>query len=275
MPTKQEWNTYSEILRRHLPGARHEQEVLVQKLQELVRPGITWLDAGCGHSLVPAWLKGGRQIEEIFLDRAGLLVGCDVDAISLGTPSRIRRIACNLEQLAFRSETFDLVSANMVVEHLENPGRVFAEIYRVLKPGGVAIFLTPNLYHWTTVASRLTPYWFHRWLVKRFEGREEEDVFPTRYRCNTARAFRTLLGAAGLANVEVDLVVCLPRLVRFPLLLRLECLLYRMTEKVPALREVLCVAAQKPAACDSMESVKRPAYEGKEQEEHRCTRESP
>ena len=33
-------------------------------------------------------------------------------------------------------ETFDLVTANMVVEHLTQPVRQFSEIQRVLRPGG-------------------------------------------------------------------------------------------------------------------------------------------
>lgn len=39
---------------------------------------------------------------------------------------------------------FDLISAVEVIEHLENPRHVMRELFRMLRPGGIAILSTPN-----------------------------------------------------------------------------------------------------------------------------------
>jgi len=45
----------------------------------------------------------------------------------------------------YDDETFDVVRAVEIVEHLENPWHLFREAKRVLKHGGVLVFSTPNL----------------------------------------------------------------------------------------------------------------------------------
>lgn len=53
--------------------------------------------------------------------------------------------------LPYADDRFDLVTAFDVIEHVENDGRVFCELTRVLKPDGYLIFSVP-LYpaYWTT-----------------------------------------------------------------------------------------------------------------------------
>jgi SAM-dependent methyltransferase len=48
------------------------------------------------------------------------------------------------EDLPFPAETFDLVLAQSVLEHVTDPLRVFQEAGRVLRPGGVFFFHTTN-----------------------------------------------------------------------------------------------------------------------------------
>jgi SAM-dependent methyltransferase len=48
-----------------------------------------------------------------------------------------------ISDLPFKDVTFDLVTAFDVVEHVENDLQVFAELTRVLKPGGRLIFSVP------------------------------------------------------------------------------------------------------------------------------------
>jgi SAM-dependent methyltransferase len=43
--------------------------------------------------------------------------------------------------------SFDTILCSDVLEHLEEPGRALAEAFRVLAPGGAAIFSVPHVWH--------------------------------------------------------------------------------------------------------------------------------
>jgi len=49
----------------------------------------------------------------------------------------------DLEQQTFDDETFDLVVTQDVMEHVFHPDRVYREVWRTLKPGGLYIHTTP------------------------------------------------------------------------------------------------------------------------------------
>jgi SAM-dependent methyltransferase len=53
----------------------------------------------------------------------------------------VRRV--DIEAMPFEDETFDMVIANHVLEHVDDDMRALAEIRRVLSPGGAAILQTP------------------------------------------------------------------------------------------------------------------------------------
>ena len=80
---------------------------------------------------------------------AGLEVfGCDI--------SRVSEIACKREKIPFKyvnldkeklpykDKTFDVVYSKSVIEHMLNPLMFVTESFRVLKPGGVLLVLTPD-----------------------------------------------------------------------------------------------------------------------------------
>jgi SAM-dependent methyltransferase len=59
-----------------------------------------------------------------------------------------RGVRCeNLAALTLPDESVDLVITQDVLEHIFEPARVFAEIGRVLKPGGSHIFTVPIMLH--------------------------------------------------------------------------------------------------------------------------------
>jgi ubiquinone/menaquinone biosynthesis C-methylase UbiE len=245
MPSEKAQQAYRKMLSRYAPSAVHEQYSYVNVLKEQLRPGMRWLDAGCGHNVIAPWLKEATATESELLSRADMVVGCDVDAVSLRKDSAIRRVACNLEQLAFATNTFDLISCNMVVEHLQDPGRVFGEFFRVLKPGGTAVIMTPNVLHWTMMLSHLTPQWFHVIMRKKLFGSDEDDVFPTVYRANTPSTLERKLREAGFNSVNVRLLASVPHLIGMGPLLYFEFLLHRLTVSMPKFREILCAVARK------------------------------
>jgi SAM-dependent methyltransferase len=55
-------------------------------------------------------------------------------------------VVADAHELPFRNDTFDIVIANNVIEHLRSPDIGVSEIRRVLKPGGLVLFTTPFLY---------------------------------------------------------------------------------------------------------------------------------
>jgi len=160
-------------------------------LDAVVQPGCRWLDLGCGRQIVPEWACD-PAVQSALAARAALLIGADVDD-SIREHELIRnRVIAIGEALPFRDSCLDLVTANVVVEHVADPQFVLRELKRVLSPGGLFVFHTPNAWNYLVILARLFPYRVKRKLVFLIEGRKEEDVFPTYYRMNSLRAIEKL-----------------------------------------------------------------------------------
>jgi SAM-dependent methyltransferase len=187
------------------PRLRFNQVIYEEALTGHVRPGTVWLDAGCGRRILPPW-RG--DAERALVSTCKLALGCDLDTPAMRVHRTLRRlVASDLAHLPFGSETIDLITCNMVVEHLDDPTAVFAELARVLRPGGRILVHTPNAYSYFVIASRLLPSGpLKRRLAGALDGREEAEVFPTRYRANTPARLRSLMRQAGLREESCHLV---------------------------------------------------------------------
>jgi ubiquinone/menaquinone biosynthesis C-methylase UbiE len=183
---------------------KHSQRRYFEVLQRRIRPGARWLDVGCGHQIVPLWAAGDAEQREV-AERAELFAGADLDPAISEHPYLRCRVFARGEALPFPEDSFDIVTANMVVEHLEDPKSTFAEIHRVLRPNGKALFHTPNLrYPYTFLASRIGDR-LKKPVIRLLEKREEKDVFPTHYRANEVEAVRALAGATAFRVDELDI----------------------------------------------------------------------
>ncbi|MEY2485979.1 MAG: hypothetical protein QOH39_1627 [Verrucomicrobiota bacterium] len=58
---------------------------------------------------------------------------------------KVEVVDLNREPLPFPDDRFVIVTCTETIEHLENYWAVIREIYRVLQPGGIAVFSTPNI----------------------------------------------------------------------------------------------------------------------------------
>jgi SAM-dependent methyltransferase len=93
------------------------------------------LDIGCGRK-PHARLTRGLVSRHVGIDHPGSLHGSgSVDA------------AASALRLPFRDDGFDNVLCVSVLEHLEEPEQALREAFRVLKPGGIALYMTPFLWH--------------------------------------------------------------------------------------------------------------------------------
>ena len=172
----------------------HPYRILENAVGERLKDGGTILDAGCGHS---------ADVLKKFSGRAGRLIGVDlVDFDQHAISGNIELYNADLEQIPVDDACVDLLYSRSVFEHLERPLPVYQELNRVLKKGGQAIILTPNLGDYTAWVSKLVPNQLHPWIVAKTEGRNERDTFPAFYRSNTARSIRKLAAQTQFEVVD-------------------------------------------------------------------------
>jgi SAM-dependent methyltransferase len=114
------------------------------------------LDYGCGHGMAAVVLaRRGARVCAFDLS-AGYLREARERARANG--ATVEFVQADGEQMPFADGSFELVWGNAVLHHLDT-GRAGRELYRVLAPGGVAVFCEPwgenPLLNW---ARRRLPY---------------------------------------------------------------------------------------------------------------------
>jgi ubiquinone/menaquinone biosynthesis C-methylase UbiE len=161
-----------------------------------------WLDLGCGRGTDEKVLLSIRRCmgERVH-------VGVDVEMRALRGSRETNRVCANVESLPFATGSFDLVTSNMVFEHLNDPIAAFKEAHRVLDDRGVLIIHTACSRHYMLVAGRLLssvlPRETYRDLVASYTERKKEDIFPTRYRVNTQKKLSAAASEAGFRECVV------------------------------------------------------------------------
>jgi ubiquinone/menaquinone biosynthesis C-methylase UbiE len=193
------YKSYARCQRAIVPGLRYSQYNYLDVLRREIQPNFKWLDIGCGHQLFGSWMT---HEERKLASLAQQFIGIDLDEKSIAKHQTLHmRVVGSLEKLPFTSEIFDVVTANMVIEHILQPATVLAEVFRVLRNGGTFIFHTPNRNSFQNTILRNLPQIIKNKLALILEGRSEEDVFPAYYRLNTVEAIKKY-SATNFFNVR-------------------------------------------------------------------------
>lgn len=175
-----------------------------RKILSYLRPDSVVLDLGAGAGIVG---------EMDFSHHVARVCGIDPDPVVLKNPRLDEAKVAGAEMIPYADAMFDLVFANNVMEHLQKPEVVFADIRRVLKSGGILVVKTPNTLHYVAGLARLTPLRFHKW-INRLRGRAESDTYPTVYRANSAAALERLAAETGINTIEMELIEGRPEYLR-------------------------------------------------------------
>jgi SAM-dependent methyltransferase len=165
----------------------------------VLKPDDVVLDVGCGRGAFASSMdiKPNQRVR-MLRERCAKVIGIDVSADGATNPLLDEFRLIEGDRWPIDDASIDLLYADYVLEHVEHPEQFFAECGRVLKPGGLACFRTPNRWGYVSIAARLIPNRYHARVTCYVQsGRREEDVFPTYFRANSKFAVRALLRDHG------------------------------------------------------------------------------
>jgi SAM-dependent methyltransferase len=219
-------SAYARILQRVIPDVDFHQNHYARLLDREIPDHARWLDLGAGTRLHNGF---GVPTPEYIAARCSEVIGIDLEAEHLKQNRALTSfLSCSVEALPFGESRFDIVTANMVLEHLEHPAVVFAEVARVLAPGGKFLFVTPNRHHpFPRISAALLPPAVQRQIAHRIEGRPLEHIFPTHYLANTRADLVRLAREAQLQVGDVRILRNIPYFSRPVLMVWLECQMIR------------------------------------------------
>lgn len=212
-----------------VPGLRNTQYVYKEKLFYLIDQNSEWLDLGCGHEIIPGWISSSFEEQNILVNRSKIVVGIDYNFQNLKEHKVIKyKINGDIKNLPFKNESLNIITANMVIEHVKDPALMLSEIYRILKKEGLFVFHTPNLLSYRVLMTYLIPKSLKRKLVEFLEVRKEEDVFPTYYKMNKEKKIKYLVHQCGFKIIEFQLFNSSAETIMFGPIVLIELLLIRI-----------------------------------------------
>ena len=137
----EEYNLY--VKYNKWPIRRLEYSFVIEKMKEAIFPGATVLDAGCGVSCMPfLWAEFGGKVTAVDFNEKSISLMNRMNAAEyFGEGKEISTNVCDIMQLPYQDNSFDIVTTVSVLEHLPYPNYMLAisELYRVLKVGGILI----------------------------------------------------------------------------------------------------------------------------------------
>ena len=226
-------NELREQYRQDRPGWQPATELYADLVRDNIESGSFLLDLGCG--------RGGlvEQLEHP-LDQ---VIGLDPDWPSLvehrlanqhPTFSRIAGISLNLP---FSENCFDLIFSSWILEHLSQPADDFRQIGRVMRTGGILVFITPNARHPLAGLNRLLGRFsqIQDMILPKFYGRSPADAFPAYYLANTKADLEQLAQEGQMKLTQLHDVADPTYLAFTPSLFRFACWL---DDRLPAERHI-------------------------------------
>ncbi|MCB9846865.1 MAG: class I SAM-dependent methyltransferase [Phycisphaeraceae bacterium] len=162
------------------------------------RPGPTRvLDIGAGNGI-----GKNTALQAAIAQRCDELWGVEPDEGVVRNDGIFHRFQHALmETAALPENAFDVAYAYMVMEHVADPDAFLTAVRRVLKPGGVFLFMTPNKRHYFTIcANLLRKIRLEEFTLGKLRRKEEVEAYhyPVVYAFNTPGQIDRAAKAAGM-----------------------------------------------------------------------------
>ena len=182
------------LIEKYFADWEHPYRRFQREVDDLLQPGHTLLDVGCGRS---------APVLQKYRNRGYALIGIDCVDFTVSFPD-ITLCKREVDDTGLPDASVDLVMARSVMEHVRAPAGAYTELRRILRPGGRFVFLTANKWDYASVIARLVPNSLHGPIVRLTEGRAEEDVFPTAYESNSKSDIVSLAAQTDLIVERIE-----------------------------------------------------------------------
>ena len=139
----------------NLLGNFHELDGTIEfygRINAILKDSDSVLDLGAGrgswYSLDKCSYR--REIRNL-KKKVKYLVGIDIDDAVLENPTTHKNMTMSLNKIPLENNSMDIIVADWVLEHVQNPTEFTSEIDRVLKPGGIFCARTPHKYKYVSI----------------------------------------------------------------------------------------------------------------------------
>lgn len=161
------------------------------------------LDVGCGFGFFTKILKeNGWQATGCDLSESALKYGREKLHLDLTLG--------DLQEIPYAKESFDVITAWFLLEHVQHPVKILGRAYELLKPGGIIAVRVPNFGFFKLFILLKKINWFP--FVKTFvramrkETSEEHTLFhavgaPEHLYGHTSRSLKKMYEKAGFVNI--------------------------------------------------------------------------
>lgn len=162
------------------------------RVKAFARPEHSVLDLGAGRG---AWFDDDaseyrRQIRAL-KGHVNEVIAADVDDAVMNNRSSDRNVVFD-RTLPLADGSVDIIIADYVLEHVQDPAGFASEVRRLLRPSGLFCARTPHKYNYIAMGARVVPNRRHSDYLQTIQPeRKSQDVFPTAYKVNTISAIRS------------------------------------------------------------------------------------
>ncbi len=165
---------------------KHRWVIYDELLLSFLSKEKVWIDIGCGNNVSVADRGSAAKLS------------LGIDCLMPNIEMKDLFVVGSIGALPIKAESADLVTLRFVVEHLKNVEEDFAEVSRILKPGGHLIVMTTNTWSPFILLPRILPYRLKNRLLRVLYKAKESDIFPTYHRFNSVRKMKILGGSFRL-----------------------------------------------------------------------------
>ena len=184
----------ADIIKKYYPNFKDVGYFFKQYLDKYITNDSTILEIGCGR----------QSFGDKYYKRAKYKVGIDPDKEALKDNTLMdKKICSTIENIPETTGEFDVVIAQWVLEHVQNPEKDIRKIQKLCKKNGHFIFMTTNIHSPLIMLSKILSTSSKKYLRKILFDIEEDDTYPTVYKINSVSKIDLYLSKNGFKKIEI------------------------------------------------------------------------